>query len=90
MAAMRFITILFNDGSKVRYAFEAMTENKAAQQLKIEDFLKGRHLIVQTEGRLTVYPVVNIRSLEFSTGGESLEGIKLPLHTIRNAKLASS
>jgi hypothetical protein len=87
---MRFITIQFTDGSKVRYSFEAMTDNKAAQQLKIEDFLKGNHLVVQTEGRLTVYPVANIRALEFSTGGENLEGIKLPMHTIRNAKLSSS
>ncbi len=90
MAAMRFITIQFNDGSKIRYSFEAMTDNKAAQQLKIEDFLKGRHLVVQTEGRLTVYPIEAIRSLEISSGGASLEGVKLPLHTIRNAKLASS
>ncbi len=90
MAAMRFITIQFNDGSKIRYSFEAMTDNKAAQQLKIEDFLKGRHLLVQTEGRVTVYPVEAIRSLEISSGGASLEGVKLPLHTIRNAKLATS
>ncbi len=90
MAAIRFITIQFNDGSKVRYSFEAMTDTKAAQQLKIEDFLKGRHLVVQTEGRLTVYPIEAIRSLEISSGGASLEGVKLPLHTIRNAKLATS
>jgi hypothetical protein len=87
---MRFVTIQFNDGSKVRYSFAAMSGNKAAQQMKVEDFLKGHHLVVQSEGRLTVYPVANIRALEFSSGGESLEGIKLPLHTIRNAKLASS
>jgi len=74
----------------VRYSFEAMTDNKAAQQLKLEDLLKGRHLAVQTEGRLTLYPMENIRSLELSAGGGNLEGIKLPLHTIRNAKLASS
>lgn len=90
MSAMRFLTIQFNDGSKVRYSFEAVTDNKAAQQLKLEDFLKGRHLAIQTEGRLTLYPVENIRSLELSSGGASLEGVKLPLHTIRNAKLASS
>ena len=90
MSAMRFITIQFNDGSKVRYSFEAMTDNKAAQQIKIEDFLKGQHLVVQTEGRLTVYPVASIRALEISSGGASLEGIKLPPHAIRNAKLASS
>jgi hypothetical protein len=90
VSTMRFITIQFTDGSKVRYSFEAATDNKAAQQLKIEDFLKGNHLVVQTDGRLTVYPVANIRALEISSGGSTLEGVKLPLHTIRNAKLASS
>jgi hypothetical protein len=87
---MRFISIHFMDGSKVRYSFSPMTESKAAQQLKLEDFLKGRHLVIQTEGRLTLYPMENIREVEFSAGSSGLEGIKLPLHTIRNATLVSS
>jgi len=91
VAIMRFVSIHFMDGSKVRYSFSPMTDSKAAQQLKIEDFFKGRHLVIQTEGRLTVYPMENIRQVEFSAGGAAaLEGIKLPLHTIRNATLASS
>ena len=90
MAIMRFISIHFMDGSKVRYSFSPMTESKAAQQLKLEDFLKGRHLVIQTEGRLTLYPMENIREIEFSAGSSGLEGIKLPLHTIRNATLVSS
>jgi hypothetical protein len=90
VAIMRFISIHFMDGSKVRYSFTPMTESKAAQQLKLEDFLKGRHLVIQTEGRLTLYPMENIREIEFSAGSSGLEGIKLPLHTIRNATLAGS
>jgi hypothetical protein len=90
VAIMRFISIHFMDGSKVRYSFTPMTESKAAQQLKLEDFLKGRHLVIQTEGRLTLYPMENIREIEFSAGSSGLEGIKLPLHTIRNATLVSS
>ena len=90
MAAMRFINIHFMDGSKVRYSFAPMTDSKAAQQIKIEDFFKGRHLVVESEGRLTIYPMENIREVEFSAGSSGLEGIKLPLHTIRNATLVSS
>jgi hypothetical protein len=90
VAIMRFISIHFMDGSKVRYSFAPMTESKAAQQLKLEDFLKGRHLVIQTEGRLMLYPMENIREIEFSAGSSGLEGIKLPLHTIRNATLVSS
>jgi hypothetical protein len=90
VAAMRFINIHFMDGSKVRYSFAPMTSNKAAQQVKLEDFFKGRHLVIQSEGRLTVYPMENIREIEFSAGGAALEGIKLPLSTIRNATLAGN
>ena len=87
MNAVRFITLQFVDGASVRYSFPMQGQTKAAQQLKIEDFLKGQHLVVQTDGRLTIFPVANIRSIEFSAGGENLEGIKLPLHTIRQATL---
>jgi hypothetical protein len=84
---MRFITIQFNDGSKVKYSFPVQAANKAATQLKLEDFFKGRHLVVQVEARLVVYPVENIRAVEFSAGsGGDLEGIRLPAHTIRDAK----
>jgi len=87
MNPMLFIAIEFSDGSKVKYSFPAQAPNSAARQMKIEDFLKGRHFVIQTEGRLIMYPMENIKAIEMSTGGESLEGVKLPLHTIRDAKL---
>jgi hypothetical protein len=84
---MRFITIQFTDGSKVKYSFPVQSPNKSATQLKLEDFFKGRHLVIQAEGRLTVFPIENVRKVEFSAGsGGDLEGIKLPAHTIRDAK----
>ena len=87
MSPMRFISIEFTDGAKIRYSFPVQTGSKAARQVKIEDFLKGRHLLVQTEDRLVVYPIENIRSIEFSAGTAAMEGIKLPPHTIREATL---
>ena len=88
MTAIRFITLQFVDGASVRYSFPVQSSNKAAQQLKIEDFLKGRHLVMEADGRLVVYPIENIRRIEFSGGtGEALEGVRLPAHTIRSAKL---
>jgi len=87
MNPMIFIAIEFSDGSKVRYSFPVQAPNSAARQMKIEDFLKGRHLVIQTESRLVMYPMENIKAIEMSTGGASLEGVKLPLHTIRDAKL---
>ncbi|MGH8765347.1 MAG: hypothetical protein ACRET8_06485 [Burkholderiales bacterium] len=88
MTATRFITIQFNDGSSVRYSFPIQSTNKAAQQLKIEDLLKGRHLLIHAEGRLVIYPIENIRKIELSAGsGDNMDGIRLPAHAIRDAKL---
>ncbi len=87
MTPMLFIAIEFSDGSRVKYSFPVQSANNAARQMKMEDFLKGRHLVIQSEGRLLIYPMENIKAIEMSTGGADLEGVKLPLHTIRDAKL---
>jgi len=87
MDAHRTLTIEFNDGSQVRYAMPVQAMNAAAQQLKIEDFLKGRHLVLEFDGRLRIYPVENIRMLEIAGEGTGMEGVKLPMHTLRVAKL---
>ena len=81
------LAVEFCDGSRIKYSFPAQAANDAARQLKIEDLLKGRHLVVQAEGRLIMHPMENIKTLELSTGDASLEGVRLPLHTIRGATL---
>ena len=87
MTPTLFIAIEFSDGSRKKFSFPAQSPNSAARQMKFEDFLKGRHLVIQSEGRLLIYPIDNIKAIELSTGGSNLEGVKLPLHTIRDAKL---
>jgi hypothetical protein len=87
MTPTLFIAIEFSDGTRIKYSFPAQGANAAARQMKIEDFLKGRHLVIQSDSRLIMYPLENIRAIELSTGGADLEGVKLPLHTIRDAKL---
>jgi len=83
--AMRFIKITFMDGSSRRYSFPVQSGNKAAKQMKIEDFFRSQHLVLQSGGRLLVYPIQNIREVEISAGGDKLDDIKLPLHTIQGA-----
>jgi hypothetical protein len=89
MNPARTLTIEFNDGAQVRYALPVQAKNKAAQQLMLEDFLKGRHLIVECEGRLRMYPIENIRMVEIAGEGATLEGVKVPMHTLREAKQLS-
>ncbi|HTP63596.1 MAG TPA: hypothetical protein VMJ14_16125 [Burkholderiales bacterium] len=87
MNPMLFIAIEFSNGTKVKYSFPMQSANQAARQMKLEDFLKGRHLVIQAEGRLMIYPMEHIKAIEMSAGGGTLDGVKLPLHTIRDAKL---
>lgn len=87
--AMRFIKISFMDGTSVRYAFPMQAGSAAAKQVKLEDFFKGQHLVLQVGSKLVVYPMQNVKELEFSAGGENIDGVKLPLHTIRGAEPAS-
>jgi len=88
MTQIRFIAIQFTDGSRVKYSFPVQSANKSAAQLKLEDFFKSRHLVIQAEGQLVVYPIENIRQVAFSAGsGGDLDGIRLPAHTILDAKL---
>jgi len=88
MTPMRFISIQFTDGSKVKYSFPVQSANKSATQIKLEDFFKNRHLVIQAEGQLLVYPIENIRLVAFSAGsGDDLDGVRLPAHTIRDATL---
>jgi hypothetical protein len=86
MTPMLSIAIEFSDGSKVKYAFPAQSPNSAARQMKLEDFFKGRHLVLQSGSRLIMHPMENIKTIEMSSGGGDLEGVRLPLHTIRDAK----
>ena len=82
---MRFVKITFMDGASQRYSFPLQTGSTAARQMKIEDFFQSQHLVIQSEGKLLVYPMQNIREIEFSAGGDGLNDVKLPPHTIQGA-----
>ena len=59
---MLFIAVEFCDGSKIKYSFPVQAANAAARQMKLEDLLKGRHLVIQAEGRLIMHPMENIKT----------------------------
>lgn len=87
MPSLRFIQIDFIDGTSARYSFPVQAANTAAKQIKIESLFKDRFLILQGEGRLSVFPMENIRGVHLSSDSEDLEGIRLPVHAIRGARL---
>ena len=87
MAGLRFIQIDFVDGTSARYSFPLQAANVAAKQVKIESLFKDRFLILQGEGKLSVFPLENIKGVHLSSEGEEVEGIRMPAHTIRGARL---
>ena len=85
----RSLTITFMDGSQVSFSYPLPGANAAAKQLKIEELLKNPFIIVLGEGKLRMFPVANVRSIELLIGDEETEQIRLPAHAIRNAKLTT-
>ena len=89
MSQLRFLTIEFMDGTTARYSFPLQTGNKAARQVKLDSFFRDRYLVVHGEGKLIVYPMENIKSVQLSSEDSDIEGIRVPPHTIMGARLLS-
>jgi len=90
MTSSRFITIEFMDGSTRKYSFPEQATEAAAKQIKLEDFFKSRTLVIAAEGRLNIFPIDNIKSIELSApGAGDVKGFRLPAHTIHGATLVS-
>ena len=87
------LTMHFVDGSKLSLDFPSATENPAARKLRIADFLTSKHLVVEAEGSVLVFPVANIKYLAFSTTGQAaakgVVGGALPRHTLFGARIRS-
>ena len=78
----RSMTIHFNDGSKKRLDFPApVADCDANLAMRIEDALKARYLVLESEGALLVIPVEGIRYLESCPAPQ-----KLPPYAIRGVK----
>jgi len=91
MAKDRLLTIEFIDGTTRTYAFSvyapgAQSQNKAVRQMKLESFFKDRFLVLHGEGKLLVFPLENIKSVQLSSDDLDLEGIRMPTHTITGAR----
>jgi hypothetical protein len=84
----RIATLHFNDGSKLSFDFPEQTANAAARQIKLADFMAGKHLVIEAEGQVFMFPVGNIKYLALSlpTISRDVRGA-LPRHAITGARL---
>jgi len=92
MSLENTLTLHFNDGSKLSFDFPEQTANPAARQLKIADFLSSKHVLVEAEGSLMIFPIVNIKYIAITApgaGGLGSKGMAFPKHVIRGARTIS-
>lgn len=87
MTSLRFITIEFMDGTRRKFSFPEQAKDVAVKQIKLDDFFKSRSLVMAVEGRLNIFPIDNIKSIELSTPGGEVKGFRVPPHTIHGASL---
>jgi len=85
MARLRFLTIQFNDGTSARFSFPEQAGNDPARQIKLSSFFQDRLIIVQSEGKLNVFPFENVKAVQLSAEAGELEGIQIPPHAILDA-----
>ena len=87
----RILTLHFIDGSKLAFDFPQQNANAAGQQMKLADFMTSKHLIVEAEGSVMLFPVANIKYIALSVPMLRSKGSAAPLprHAIVGARVRS-
>lgn len=89
----RTLTLHFVDGSKLTFEFPRQTDNEAARQMKVADFLTAKNLVVEAEGSVLVFPVANIKYIALNgpapLAAKGRQPTGLPRHAILGARIAS-
>ncbi|HYH40643.1 MAG TPA: hypothetical protein VD867_01560 [Burkholderiales bacterium] len=86
MARLRFLTIQFNDATTMRFSFAEQAGNDSARQIALSSFFTDRMVIIQSEGKLNVFPFENVKAVQLSSEAGELEGIEIPPHAILDAR----
>ena len=88
----RTLTLHFNDGSKLTFDFPRQADNDAARQIKLADFMTGKHLVVEADGHVLIFPVANIKYIAMSVprpDPKRNQPTGLPRHAILGARIVS-
>ena len=87
MARNAYLTVNFNDASQLSFEFPEQTQNVAAKQMKVAEFLTGKHLVVEAEGSVLIIPVANIKYITLNSPNAGGGKITLPKHAILGARI---
>ena len=85
----RILTLHFIDGSKLQFEFPEQAPNAAARQLKLADFMTSKHVVIEAEGSVMIFPVANIKYMALSLPDTKGAGGALPKHAIKGARIRS-
>ena len=85
----RTMTLHFNDGSKLVFEFAEQAPNSAAKQIKLNEFMTSKHVVVEAEGSVLIFPIANIKYIALSGAGTGGKAPGLPKHTITGARIVS-
>ena len=80
MTEKRGLTIHFMDGSSMKLDFPRQAPNESAAVIRLKEALSARHLVVEADGALMIFPFENIKYIQAYPAPP-----KLPEHTIRAA-----
>lgn len=90
MSRERYLTVHFNDGSKLSFEFPEQSPNAAAKQMKIAEFLASKHLVVEAEGSILVIPVTSMKYITLNAAEVGAgKSMPLPKHAILGARIRS-
>ena len=70
----RYLKIVFNDGTESMFAYTALGVDPAIFASRIEQLLESKHLILELDDKVCLFPFTSIRSIEISPKPE----VKLP------------
>jgi hypothetical protein len=85
----RLLTLHFIDGSKLSFEYETQGQNAAARQMKLNDFMTSKHLVVEAEGNVLIFPISSIKYMALSMASTKGAGMALPRHAIVGARIRS-
>jgi len=84
MAIKRFLTIHYNDGSKLSLTFPQQADDFSQIASRVQKALDANQLAIEVDGELFVIPMSNVKYLQVNPAPP-----KLPDTVIRNARLRS-
>jgi hypothetical protein len=87
----RVLTLHFIDGSKLTFEFPEQAANTTARRLKMGDLMTQKHVVVEADGSVMIFPVANIKYMALSSPlmARKDKAASLPGHAIAGARIVS-